>query len=227
MVKKKEVHPTRPFEYQAAEPDNTFRRALRVTKGTASFEDRFVPDHKELVKLISVLRSMGCTIAFTIGVWDLIHIGHDDYIQKGKEEAMKLYPNTDHMIMVVGVDTDELTRRRKGPDRPVVPQEERLRMLAYQRPVDIVTLQYELDQLYGLVCPDVQIVSTSTKDLPPDLEKVKCHCGHLINLPPQAETSTSARIRKLSLDGATKVLLKAERALTEALKGVRNEIEKG
>ncbi len=212
-------------KYQAVEPNTVQQRAMRIIKGVASFNDRFVPNHKELVDLIEVFRAMGCTIVFTTGAWDLIHGGHCKYIAKGKEEAAKLYPGTDQLIMIVGVDTDELTKQRKGPDQPIVPQEERVDMLHYLRPVDVITLQYEMDQLYGLICPDVQIVSTSTKDLA-DLEKVRCHCGHLVNLPPQAETSTTARIRRLTLDGAANVLLRIEKGLTATLQEVRNELQK-
>ena len=200
-------------------------RALRIIKGTATFEDRFVPDHTELVELIKLLRLLGCSIAATIGVWDLIHIGHLEYIALGKREAAKLYPDADHMIMVVGVDTDELTKRRKGPDRPIVPQDERLKVLGHLRAVDIITLQYEIDQLYDIISPDVQVVSTTTKDLPTNLENVTRHCGHMVNLPPQAETSTTARIRRLSFDGATGVLLKIEKGLATTLQEVRRELD--
>lgn len=202
------------------------RRALRIIKGTATFEDRFAPDHETLKSLVEILRSMGCVIAATIGVWDLVHIGHLEYIALGKLQASNLYPDADHVVMIVGVDTDELTKRRKGPDRPIVPQDERLRVLGHIRAVDIITLQYELDQLYGIICPHVQIISTSTKDLPTDHGKVERCCEHLVNLPPQAETSTTARVRRLSFDGAINALLKTERALAAALQGVRDEIQK-
>ena len=210
--------------YQPAAPDTVHQRALRIIKSSATFEDRFVPEHEVLVRLIGALRSMGCTIGFVTGVWDLIHIGHVKYIQRGKEEVAKLYPNSDHIIMVVGVDSDQFTRERKGPNRPVVPEDERLKMLGHLRVVDILTLQYEEDQLFKIVQHDVRIVSQSTTDLP-DLEVIKSQCAHVVNLPPQAETSTTARIRRLSFDGATGVILKVERALTTVLEEVRNEIK--
>lgn len=213
-------------DYRAIEPDTVQRRALRIVKGTATFKDRFVQEHEDLVKLIDSFRLMGCIVAFTCGVWDLIHIGHLEYIALGKQETAKLYPDADQVVMVVGVDTDELTKKRKGPDRPIVPQDERLRMLGHIRSVDVLALQYELNQLYGVVSPHVQIVSTSTKDLPADMEEVKRHCEHIVNLPPQAETSTTARIRRLTLDGAAGVLLKIEKGLTATLQEVRSEIEK-
>lgn len=210
-------------EYRPAGLNTVQQRALRIIKGTAGFDDRFVPDHKVLVELIGVFRSMGCIIVFVTGVWDLIHIGHAEYIRRGKKKAAKLYPEADHVIMVVGADSDEFTKRRKGPDRPIVPEDERLRMLGHLRSVDILTLQYEADQLYRTIPHEVRIISESTKDLP-GLEKIKSQCVHIINLPPQAETSTTARIRRLSIDGAAAVLVKDEQALARALQEVRNEI---
>lgn len=199
------------------------QRALRIIKGTATFDDRFVPEHEALVQLIGTLREMGCLIVFVTGVWDLWHIGHGNYLQKGKDKSAELYPQADHIVMVVGVDTDALTKTRKGPDRPIVPEDERCRVLGHMRAVDIITLQYTPDQLFKVVKHDVRIVSESTRDLP-NLRKVKKECEHVVNLPPQAETSTTARIRRLSFDGAATVLVKVERALATALEEVRNEI---
>lgn len=212
-------------KYHSAELNTVQQRALRIIKGTATFKDRFVPDHTTLVQLIESLRSMGCVIGFVTGVWDLFHIGHPDYIQLGKEKVAELYPDADHIIMVVGVDSDEFTKQRKGPNRPVVPQDERLRVLGHVRAVDILTLQYEADQLFKIVAHDVRIISHSTADLP-GLEVIQQQCAHIVNLPPQAETSTTARIRQLSMDGAANVLLKVESALADALKEVRDEIAK-
>lgn len=200
------------------------RRVTRILKGTASFEDRFVPDHGELVTLLDQLREMGCAIGFTMGVWDLFHIGHAEYIQRGKEEAEKKYPNAEHVIMVVGVDTDELTRRRKGPKRPIVPEDERERVLGHLRSVDIITPQYEFNQLYSIVRPDVQIISTSTKDLPPNIDHITMHCTHLVNLEPQAETSTTARVRGLALDGSLTAIERVSNKLLQALEDARNEL---
>lgn len=206
------------------------QRATRILKAAVQFyipfEERFIPNHTELVEILEDLRSRGCIIIFTTGVWDLFHIGHGDYIQKGRDEAVKMYPDAEHFIMVVGVDTDALTHKRKGPQRPIVPEDERNRVLSHLRSADIITPQYELNQLYSIVKPHVQIVSTSTRDLPPDMEVARTHCEHLVSLPPQAETSTSARIRRLSFDGAAAVLVKAEKLLAEVLQRMRDEIEK-
>lgn len=197
-------------------PDPLQRRALRILKGTADFSDRFVPDHKELVDLVEILRSMGCGIAFVSGVWDLFHTGHGRYIALGKKEAYKFCPDVEQMILIVGLDSDELTRSRKGPDRPAVPEDERAETLGFMRSVDIITPQYEADQLYKVIKHDVRIVSTSTKDLP-GLAKIKKQCREIVNLPPQAETSTSAKLRKIMLTGAMDALERIKPKLDEAL----------
>lgn len=211
-------------EYKSPLLDTVQQRALRIIKGTATFKDRFVLEHADLVKLIGVLRSMGCIIGFTTGVWDMYHLGHAEYIHRGKKETAELYPAADHIIMVVGVDTDEFTKQRKGSNRPIVPQDERLRVLGHARSVDVLALQYEADQLFKVVAHDVRVISESTTDLP-FLETIQSQCAHVVNLPPQAETSTTARIRRLTFDGAAGVLLKVERALAAVLKEVRDEIQ--
>ena len=200
------------------------QRALRIIKNSANFSDRFVPDHTDLVALVEELRSMGCVIGFTTGVWDLFHIGHPEYIQLGKESVAKLYPEADHIIMIVGVDTDEFTRQRKGPKRPIVPQDERVRVLGHVRAVDVITLQYEADQLFMLIKHHVRVISESTADLP-GLSRIQSRCEHVVNLPPQAETSTTARVRQLTLEGAANVLLRVETGLATLLKEVRDGIK--
>ncbi len=204
--------------YEQPNPHPLMKRAAKIVKGNASFEERFVPDHDDLKALLETLRQMGCGIAFTMGVWDLFHIGHAKYIERGREEAAKLLPGTDIVVMVVGVDSDELTRSRKGPTRPIVPEDERWQVLSYLRAVDIITPQYVADTLHQLVRPDVRVISMSTKDLP-ELEEMRRHCGHLVNLPPQAETSTTARVRKLSIDGAGELAKHVEKTVQDFLKG--------
>lgn len=204
--------------YKPTQPDPLMKRATRIITGSGTFEDRFVPDHSELKKLLESFRQMGCAIAFTTGVWDLFHIGHAKYIERGHLEAEILCPEAERVIMVIGSDTDELTRKRKGPTRPIVPQDERCQVLSYLRAVDIVTPQYEADTLYKIVMPDVRVISMSTKDLP-SLEGLKQYCGKLVNLKPQAETSTSARIRRVSIDGASELGNLVQKTVTNYIRG--------
>lgn len=197
-------HTTQSEGFRISKPDPLLQRAQRILRGTATFQDQFVPDHEELVRLLDLLRSMNCAIAFTTGVWDGLHIGHTGYLRNGKLEAMRRLEekDVDHVIMVVGVESDELTRIRKpGLNRPLVPEDERCQMLSDTRWVDIITMQYKADTLYRIVCADLRIISQTTGDLP-DEEEMRKYCGELIRLPPQAQTSSTARIQKLAAEGA-------------------------
>ena len=91
---------------------------------------RIVKTHKELRDIISKVREEGLSIVLTQGVWDLIHEGHAKYLEKASKEGD---------ILIVGVDSDELTQKRKGPRRPIVPEDERMRMISHLRCVHIVT----------------------------------------------------------------------------------------
>ena len=87
-----------------------------------------------LSKLTAVLRRLkrqGKRIAFTNGCFDLLHVGHLNYLEQIKKRAD---------VLVVAVNTDASVRRLKGPGRPVVPARARARMVAALKPVDYAVL---------------------------------------------------------------------------------------
>lgn len=191
--------------------------------GTGSnLKDRFIPELKELKRVVGDLKHMGYRIVLTQGVYDMIHEGHARYLEKALSYGD---------ILVVGVDSDELTRRRKGPNRPVVPEAERLQMLAHLRSVSILTLReakHGLGKLIETVQPDVLITSKSTKDFgKKETMEYKKYCGRIVTLPPQAATSTTARVRLLTIDGADQFAREIMRGVPElvqhALKKFRSE----
>src|SRR5581483_4103234 len=94
--------------------------------------DRFLPSHTALARTVEDLKQQGHKIVLTQGVYDLIHEGHARYLQAAKAHGD---------VLIVGVDSDELTRLRKGPNRPIVPEQERINMLLHLRHVDIVTVR--------------------------------------------------------------------------------------
>lgn len=162
-------------------------------------EARFIRDYATLSRVTEILRAMGNRIVMTKGVYDMLHVGHVRYISDAKALGD---------ILVVSIDTDELTRIRKGPRRPVVPEEERLEMLLHLRYVDIITFRSgrpeEEEEDIAAVRPHVLVTSASTKDYTDEKkEHLKAVYGVEIHtLSPRAETSTTARIRTLMIDGA-------------------------
>lgn len=72
----------------------------------------------------------GKRVVFTNGCFDLLHSGHVAYL----EQARKLGD-----ALVVALNSDESTRRLKGPGRPLVTLKDRARVIAALESVDAVT----------------------------------------------------------------------------------------
>lgn len=184
----------------------------------SNLHQRFIPDYKELEKIVKTFKEMGYRVVLTQGVYDLIHEGHAAYLETAKSQGD---------VLIVGVDSDELTRKRKGPERPIVPQEERLKMLVHLRHVDIVTLReanHGIGDLIRLVRPDVLVVSKSTTDFTRSMaQEYSPVCGRIVTLPPQATTTTSARIRNLTIEGAEKLAQEVTRLTGDFIDKIRQK----
>lgn len=196
---------------------------VTINKGIFSlgsnFNQRYISDYKKLGKLIEHCKGLGLRIVLTQGTYDMVHIGHARYFEAAKKHGD---------ILVVGVDSDEKVRARKGPERPVVPESERLEMVAHLRPVDIVVLKPHKAprwQLTKMVKPDTLIATkeTYTKE---ELKELKKYCQEVVVLDPMATTSTSAKIRKLQISTAknlgTSLTPKIMKAIEEALESIKD-----
>lgn len=153
--------------------------------------------YQALSDVLKNVRRHGKKVVLTSGTFDLFHPGHARYIRMAKNQILDC-------ILIVGVDSDEKVRQRKGPHRPVIPQEERLEIVSHTRYVDLVVLKDPDEEkwaLIKLVKPDVLIMSETTKDHPEEeLRALKEFCGQVVVLEPQAMTSTSAKIRLLHVN---------------------------
>ncbi len=172
----------------------------------------------EIKPLIAKYRKQGKKIVLTQGSFDMVHIGHARYCEEAKKYGD---------VLIVGVDSDEKVRHRKGPDRPVVPQEERLEMLTYLRSVDEVVLKELSEPKYALikaVKPDVLIATkeTYTPEKIKELEKI---CGKVVVLEPMATTSTSAKLRRLQIGAAKKISANLSSKLIKTIEQVLEELK--
>lgn len=170
---------------------------MPITSGIFSsdvnFQQRRVESLAELQELAGHLRGIGLRIVLTSGSFDLIHLGHVKYLAKAKALGD---------VLVVGVDSDAKIRRRKGEDRPMVPEDERLEMLAHQRPVDLLYLKADDEERWGLiraVQPDVLVLTADHSYDDDALRQLARLCGTVEVLERQAAVTTSERIRQLYL----------------------------
>src|SRR3989344_9182914 len=166
----------------------------------ANFKDRWIKDEKVLQKFVENCKGLGLRIVLTQGIYDMVHIGHARYFEAAKKHGE---------ILIIGVDSDEKVRARKGPERPVVPELERLEMVTHLRSVDVVFLKGLRDPKWGLIKlirPDT-LVATNTTYTSKQLKELKKYCGEVVVLNPMATTSTSAKIRLLQINTAKKLKL--------------------
>ncbi len=87
------------------------------------------------------LAASGQKLVFSNGHFDLFHVGHLDYLEKARALGDALF---------IGVNDDDSTRRLKGPGRPLIPAEERARLLAALAVVDAVII-FSSDTADGLI----------------------------------------------------------------------------
>ncbi|MHB9036812.1 MAG: D-glycero-beta-D-manno-heptose 1-phosphate adenylyltransferase [Armatimonadota bacterium] len=90
-----------------------------------------VQERSALQKIVEQAKSEGKTVVFTNGCFDIIHVGHIRCLQAARALGD---------VLVVGVNADDTVRRLKGEGRPIVPQYERVEVLAALECVDYVTI---------------------------------------------------------------------------------------
>jgi len=107
------------------------------------------------------LRGEGKRVVFTNGVFDIVHAGHVEYLAWARRQGAAL---------LLGVNSDESVRALKGPERPLVPFEDRVKVLAALRSVDAVVgfPQRTPEQILDRLRPDVHVKSAQYRleDLP-------------------------------------------------------------
>lgn len=132
------------------------------------------------------------TVVFTNGVFDLLHVGHLNYLEQAK--ALGDY-------LVVGVNGDSSTYRLKGFGRPVVPAEERARLVAALSPVDAVVIfnQDTAEQLVDALRPDVYAKGGDWGELkpPPESAVVEAYGGRVEFLTYMPQHSTRDLIQRI------------------------------
>lgn len=105
---------------------------------------------KAILPLVRGWKQAGHTIGFTSGAFDLLHPGHVDYLARAAKKCDRL---------IVAVNSDASIRSYKDPRRPVVPERDRLRVVAGLGSVDVAFLFRETNNRENILAikPDLYI----------------------------------------------------------------------
>tara|TARA_X000000368_G_C22881570_1_gene645551 strand:+ start:106 stop:606 length:501 start_codon:yes stop_codon:yes gene_type:complete len=93
-------------------------------------QDKIVNWDDALIK-VTDWKTQNNTVVFTNGCFDLMHIGHLDYLSKAKDLGSKL---------IIGLNSSASVSRLKGPTRPINDNDSRGQILAAIEFVDLVVL---------------------------------------------------------------------------------------
>jgi rfaE bifunctional protein nucleotidyltransferase chain/domain len=140
------------------------------------------------------LRQIYQTLVFTNGHFDILHVGHLDYLEKAAALGDALF---------LGVNGDASSTRLKGQGHPLIPAIERARLLAALLPVTAVIIFEDdtADALLNALQPDIYAKGGdyATKFLPerPTVEAYGGQVALIDFLPDHSTTQLIAKIKAL------------------------------
>jgi rfaE bifunctional protein nucleotidyltransferase chain/domain len=143
-----------------------------------------IVDPKQLPEIVATLKRAGRKIATLNGSFDLMHAGHLYIIS----EAAKVAD-----ILIVALNTDKSIQQYKSPDRPIIPLNYRMEMMAALEFVDYVTWFDETDprKFLEAIKPDIHVNGAEYGQHCIEADTVKANGGalHLVDRIPGLSTS--------------------------------------
>ena len=131
------------------------------------------------------------SIVFTNGCFDILHLGHIDYLSKAKDLGSKL---------IVGVNSSESVQKLKGPSRPINSTNSRSTLLAGFECIDLVIV-FEDETPLNLIThlkPQILVKGGDyTFETTVGAKEVKSYGGDIKFIPFLSGYSTSSIVTKI------------------------------
>ena len=146
----------------------------------------------DALRTVNQWRVTSKTIAFTNGIFDILHRGHIYSLSQAAREA-------DYLI--VGLNSDSSTKQLKGPTRPINDQQARAIVIASLLMVDMVVIFDEETplELIKAIMPDVLVKGGDyTEEQVAGAKEVKANGGRVVLNPIVEGFSTTNTIKKMS-----------------------------
>lgn len=171
------------------------QQVLNQPGTTAVFLNQLKSDLKininQTKQYIQKEKSLGKKIVFTNGCFDLLHVGHINYLKEAKESGD---------ILIIGINTDKSVKKLKGNDRPINALEDRMAVLKALDGVDLV-IPFSQDTPINLIRklkPDVYVKGGDySEDSLPEASVVKGYGGKVKIIPITVNRSTTKIIKSI------------------------------
>ena len=150
---------------------------------------------EEIKESVNEWRSQGKKIAFTNGCFDIVHMGHIDYLSRASDLGD---------LLIVGLNTDASVSRIKGNNRPLQDGLSRSSLLASLFFVDAVVM-FDEDTPYDLIMvikPDILVKGSDyTEEDIVGSDIVRNHNGNVVTIDFLEGYSTSSIIERAKTSG--------------------------
>jgi rfaE bifunctional protein nucleotidyltransferase chain/domain len=152
---------------------------------------KIIKDINLLLQHVENLKKQQKKIVFTNGGFNILHVGHIRCLQDAKHLGD---------VLVVAVNSDDSLRRLKGAQYPLIPEDERLEVLAALSCVDVLTLFSEptVDSLLLKLKPHIHAKGTDyTKESVPERDTVLSYGGEIAIVGDAKNHASSSIIRRI------------------------------
>jgi rfaE bifunctional protein nucleotidyltransferase chain/domain len=137
-----------------------------------------------LLTLRAQWKREGKTVVFTNGCYDILHPGHIRLLEAARSLGD---------VLILALNTDASVERMKGPQRPLVNENDRAILAASLAAVDAVTL-FDEDtprELIAAILPDILVKGADWNHFVAGREEVENSGGRVVTLPLEPGFSTS------------------------------------
>jgi len=155
-----------------------------------------IVSQEELVQAASREKRAGRRVVFTNGCFDLLHPGHVRCLADARAQGD---------LLIVAVNSDRSVRGNKGPERPLVPEQDRAEVIAALASVDYVTIFDEPTprELIARVLPSVLVKGADwALDQVAGREEVEAAGGKVVSIPLASGYSTTNLVKKIRNTGS-------------------------
>jgi rfaE bifunctional protein nucleotidyltransferase chain/domain len=145
----------------------------------------------ELIRIRKDLKKEGQKVVFTNGVFDILHRGHVEYLEKAKSLGD---------VLMLGLNTDASVKKIKGSNRPVMGQDDRAIILAGLSSVDYICLfeEEKPENLIQELIPDILVKGGDYQiDDIVGRETVEANGGKVVTIDLVEGQSTTSIIEKM------------------------------
>jgi len=168
---------------------------LRMALKENQEHDQGILSESQLLECVMDAKIKNEKVVMTNGCFDILHAGHVSYLEQARQKGDRL---------IVAVNDDNSVKRLKGGNRPIVPLEQRMAVLAGLSSVDWV-VSFSEDTPERLICSVLPNVLVKGGDYEPEdiagYSCIKAHGGEVEVMSFLNGSSTTKIIKSITEDG--------------------------